>query len=128
MYTLIFQFLQDFYKWFQNAILERFNDNQITMTGVIEEFSQRRQRMFLSALNNFRSTLSQLFDTPMNSFITETAYSMKTSYLDILDRFIATSYYYGPQANFKRLVSSMIIWRIPVGIHNLHCHIIMLSI
>ena len=86
------------------------------MLEVTKKFSKAQRTDFLSMLSTFRNKLEQTYDDPMADSITETANLMKTTYLEILDQFIAGKYYYGPLKDYKELGSRLVIWRIPVGV------------
>ena len=117
MYTY-FQPLNTFSKWFQGQLLEKFKDDRITMSEVTATFYKISQSGFLTILNHFRNNVSRAFDSPINTFITDTITSMKEVYSQLLETVAAASYYYGSgtETILKRKALGMQIWRIPVGI------------
>ena len=108
--------MNNFSQCFQSQILEKFKDNEITMLHLIDMFPRICESGILSKLEKFRNNVKQAFDTPMDSFITETVSSMKSIYLRIADISVAANHYYGSQGSLRNVGSNMSIWRIPVGI------------
>ena len=96
--------------------MEKFKDNEITMLHLIDMFPRICESGILSKLEKFRNNVKQVFDIPMDSFITETVSSMKSIYLRIADISVAANHYYGSQGSLRNVGSNMSIWRIPVGI------------
>ena len=86
------------------------------MSTITQTFSKSSQNDLLSKLKTFRDVSREDFDSPLKAFLSDAASSMKKIYLGILDLLIAGEYYFGSRRDLKRLGSSMIIWRIPVGI------------
>ena len=86
------------------------------MSEVTARFYKISKDGFLSKLNNFQSNVSRAFNTPINTFITDTVTSMKKIYSQVLEKFIAASYYHGDENDYEHIGSEMRIWRIPVGI------------
>ena len=88
------------------------------MSEVSTVYYKISQSGFLSKLNDFRSNVSRAFDTPLDTFITDTVTSMKQIYSQMLETFIATSYYYGSTNDFKYEGQGLQMWIIPVGIES----------
>ena len=67
------------------------------------------------SLNTFRLNMKEQFDNPMSSFLTKSSREMVNYYIDMLDKFVEGSHYFGKKKDFRQIGSSMNIWRVPVS-------------
>ena len=67
------------------------------------------------AFSIFRSSMKEQFDNPMSSFLKLFARDFIAIYLDILSVFANGQHYFGKKINFREILSSLNIWRIPVS-------------
>ena len=109
------QDLLDFFMWFEMSIMESYFGNSANKLEVAQKLTSRMVQDVVIALGTFRTNMKKHIDSPMSSFLSKASQEMTFYYIEMLQKFIDGTNYFGTKKDFRQIGSTMEIWRIPVS-------------
>ena len=109
-----FQKINAFKNLFDNEILLKYQDDEVSKAQMSKVISQTSQDNFITEMSRFQNTMKAAFHTPLIAALDSAAEEMESIYIKILQDFIRGQYYYGSKISFRREGKLMKMWRIPV--------------